>query len=192
MTAIILASSSPYRRQLMERLGLIFDCHSPQVDETPQPDESPVELALRLSRLKARALAGKFTHHLIIGSDQVAECNGEILHKPGSFEVAQQQLQRQSGNTVKFHTGLCIHNSISGEQQTDVVTTTVHFRQLSEDEIERYLQREQPYDCAGSFKVEQLGVSLFRKVESPDPTALIGLPLILLCEMLRQSGIQVP
>ncbi|MDM3872144.1 Maf family nucleotide pyrophosphatase [Porticoccus sp. W117] len=191
MTEIALASSSPYRRQLLERLGLPFQCQSPQVDETPLAGESPTALAVRLSQSKARALAEPFPDHHIIGSDQVAECNGTILHKPGDFDAARQQLQQQSGNTVSFHTGLCLYNSASGESQTDVVTTTVHFRVLSNEEIERYLHREQPYDCAGSFKVEQLGVSLFEKVESSDPTALVGLPLIRLCEMLRQSGVRV-
>ncbi|MGS2722427.1 Maf family protein [Porticoccus sp. GXU_MW_L64] len=192
MTQILLASSSPYRRQLLERLGLSFQCRSPQVDETPLANESPIDLALRLSQTKARALAEQHPNHCIIGSDQVAECNGAILHKPGDFDTARQQLRQQSGNTVRFHTGLCLHNSASGESQTDVVTTTVYFRQLSDGEIERYLHREQPYDCAGSFKVEQLGVSLFKKVESSDPTALVGLPLIRLCEMLRQSGVATP
>ena len=191
MPQILLASSSPYRRQLLERLGLPFQCQSPDVDETPRRGETPRELALRLSQTKAQALAAAYPGHLIIGSDQVAECNGSVINKPGSFELAQQQLRQQSGNIVTFHTGLCLHNGQTEEQQLDSVTTSAHFRQLTDAEIERYLLREQPYDCAGSFKVEQLGISLFEKVESTDPTALIGLPLIRLCGMLRQSGVQL-
>ena len=192
MPEIVLASSSPYRRQLLERLGLPFQCQSPDVDESPRAEESPRELALRLAHTKARALAEVFPNHLIIGSDQVAECNGATLNKPGTFEAAQRQLRQQSGNVVAFHTGLCLFNSQTGEQQLDSVTTKVHFRELTDTEIERYLHREQPYDCAGSFKMEQLGISLFEKVESTDPTALVGLPLIRLCGMLRQDGVTTP
>ena len=192
MTPLILASSSPYRKALLERLALPFQSCSPEVDESPLASEEPRQLTLRLSKAKALAVAEQFGSHLIIGSDQVAECNNDILCKPGNFDNARQQLQQQSGNSIVFHTGLCVLNSVSGQCELDVVTTTVHFRQLSDQEIERYLHKERPYDCAGSFKSEDMGISLLNGMDGTDPSALIGLPLIRLCEMLRRQGMQLP
>lgn len=192
MMPLVLASSSPYRRELLERLQLTFDTASPTIDESPIEGETPEMLVRRLAFGKARALATKFSHHLIIGSDQVALCDGEILTKPGTPERARAQLRHQSGREVDFVTGLCLLNSASGRQQIDVAVTRVQFRALSEDEITRYIDRDSPLDCAGSFKCESLGISLFSAIDSDDPTALIGLPLIRLCAMLREEGLHAP
>ncbi|HET6655425.1 MAG TPA: Maf family nucleotide pyrophosphatase [Gammaproteobacteria bacterium] len=190
---IILASSSPYRRELLGRLGLAFDCRSPDIDETPRPDESPRALAERLARSKAVAVAaGLSTASLVIGSDQVASIEGTPLGKPGGRERALAQLQQASGRVVEFYTAVTVLDSASGEQQQALDLTRVQFRALTDREIERYLDREQPYDCAGSFKAEALGITLFDSITSRDPTALIGLPLIDLARLLRESGLQLP
>jgi septum formation protein len=188
---LILASTSRYRRELLLRLGLPFQTARPDVDETPLPNESPQFLAQRLSEAKARAVAKSFPHAWVIGSDQVAELNGQAIGKPENFERAADQLSAASGKTMRFYSAFCLlrmqpHKIIVA---TDV--TTVHFRQLTASEIERYLHKEQPYDCAGSFKSEGLGISLFEKIESNDPTGLIGLPLISLSKALRQAGVSL-
>ena len=193
MSLLILASSSRYRRELLERLHLPFTCASPDIDESALPGESPSQLVCRLAELKARALSEQYPQHLIIGSDQVAAlADGRILGKPHDFERAHDQLQAASGSSVTFHTGLCLLDSRSGSAQVDCIPFTVHFRALSAEEISRYLQIEQPYDCAGSFKSEGLGVSLFQATEGSDATSLVGLPLIRLCAMLREHDIQIP
>lgn len=187
---LLLASSSPYRRELLERLSLPFETASPDIDESPKPDESPEQLAIRLAESKARALAGQYPQHWIIGSDQVA-ClpDGTLLAKPGSHEQATSQLQRSSGQTVQFLTGLTLHDPSSGRSQTHCEQFAVHFRDLTEEEIGGYLHKEQPYDCAGSFRMEGLGITLFQAMEGRDPNSLIGLPLIALNEMLRNWGL---
>lgn len=189
---LILASSSRYRKALLNRLEIEFKCHSPDIDETPFDGEQPKQLTARLAAAKAAKTAANHPNALIIGSDQAAELNGTVINKPGSFKAAKVQLQQQSGHSVQFHTGLCLLDSSTGEQQVDVITTTASFRQLTEEEIERYLYKEQPFDCAGSFKSEQLGISLLNSMQGNDPTALVGLPLIRLCEMLRNKGVQIP
>ena len=189
---LILASTSPHRRLLLERLRLPFTAVAPGVDETRSFLEPVTELVRRLSRAKAEAVAAKHPRALIIGSDQAAERNGEILGKPGGHAEAVAQLTASSGQYVKFHTGLCLLDTRDDRRQEHVDVTRVIFRRLMEPEIERYLQAEKPYDCAGSFKSEGLGISLFEGVESSDPTALIGLPLIALCRFLRDSGYSLP
>lgn len=190
--ALILASRSPYRRELLTRLSLAFDCASPDIDESPLPQETVAALVGRLSLAKAQALAARYPQHLIIGSDQAASLNGRIMGKPLSHARAMAQLEAASGQTVRFYTGLCLLNTFTGQAQQAVETVDVNFRPLSSAEIERYLRREQPYDCAGSFKCEGLGVSLFESLEGRDPNSLIGLPLIRLCAMLRAEGLQLP
>ncbi|UZJ61938.1 Maf-like protein [Pseudomonas sp. KU26590] len=192
MLPLLLASSSPYRRQLLDRLRLPFVCASPDIDESRRPNEPAIDLVTRLAREKAMALAEQFPDHLIIGSDQVAVLGEQILGKPHSFERALEQLKASSGNSVSFLTGLALFNSRTGECQVDCVPFTVHMRQLDDARISRYLHAEQPYDCAGSFKAEGLGVSLFRSTEGPDATSLIGLPLIRLVDMLMNEGIELP
>ncbi len=189
---LILASSSLYRKELLQRLGLEFCSISPEIDETPGLIESADELVLRLAREKAEKVAAANPKSLIIASDQTLSVNENILGKAGNFETAKEQLQQLSGNTAIFYTSLCLLNNQSGQRQLDVVTVKVSFRDLSSTEIERYLMNEQPYDCAGSFKSECLGVSLMNKMTTDDPTALIGLPLIRLCQMLRQEGLELP
>lgn len=192
MLPLVLASSSPYRRELLARLRLPFSCSAPAIDESALPGESAETLVRRLSEEKARALSDSFSNHLIIGSDQVAVLNGQIIGKPHNFERAREQLLKASGNSVTFLTGLCLLNSATGQLQTDCIPFTVHFRELSDAQISRYLHAEQPYDCAGSFKAEGLGVSLFRSTEGSDSNSLIGLPLIRLVDMLHASGIDIP
>lgn len=184
---LILASSSQYRRELLSRLGLPFETGRPDVDETPRHGESPAMLAVRLARAKAAALASP--EGWAIGSDQVAELDGAPLGKPGNFAAARGQLSAMSGRQVRFHTAVCLAGPNGGEA---VDLTEVRFRKLDADEIERYLQAESPLDCAGSFKCEGLGISLFEAIDSKDPTALIGLPLIALARLLRDAGFQVP
>jgi len=191
MSQIVLASTSPYRRELLERLGLPFDTASPDVDETALSYETPEQLVKRLAKLKARAVAEDFPDALIIGSDQVAVLDNQILGKPGNHKTAVKQLSKTSGKKVLFLTGLCLLNSATGETQVNVDEFSVEFRQLSTSQIENYLQREQPYDCAGSFKSEGLGISLFEKMEGNDPNALIGLPIITLINMLSAEGVDV-
>lgn len=187
---LLLASSSPYRRTLLERLGLPFTSASPDVDESPQTGESPQQLAIRLATSKALALADRFPEHWIIGSDQVA-ClpDGTLLGKPGSHEQAALQLARSSGQHVTFLTGLVLLDSASGDIQSHCETFRVFFRELTSDEIHDYLQSEEPLDCAGSFKMEGLGIALFTGLEGRDPTSLVGLPLIALNDMLRAWGL---
>jgi len=188
---LVLASTSPFRRELLQRLGIPFTTAAPDVDESPQPGETPAELVRRLSECKARAV-GKTHAGLIIGSDQVATTGEKILGKPGSHERAVEQLQQLAGKTVTFHTGLCLLDTVKDTAQTDVVPFIVEFRRLGALQIERYLRREQPYNCAGSFKSEALGITLFRRMRGDDPTALVGLPLIRLTDMLAVAGITLP
>ncbi len=189
--AIVLASSSPYRRALLERLGLPFEQVAPEADEGPRCGEPARELVLRLAEAKARAVGRHHPGALIIGADQVAALDGEMLRKPGTYERNVGQLQRASGRRVTFFTGLCLLDTSSGELQCDVVPYAVVFRRLRRRQIEAYVRREEPYDCAGGFKAEGLGVSLFQRMEGEDPTALIGLPLIRLVDMLQNVGLDV-
>ncbi|MGP3790645.1 Maf family protein [Pseudomonas sp. B392_1p] len=192
MLPLLLASSSSYRRELLSRLRLPFTSASPDIDEKPLPGENPPQLVQRLAEQKARALALSHPAHLIIGSDQVAVLDGQIIGKPHHFESARQQLLNSSNRSLTFLTGLCLLNSSNGHCQVDCVPFTVHFRELDEQRIERYLQIEQPYDCAGSFKAEGLGISLFRSTEGSDSTSLVGLPLIRLVDMLLKEGVELP
>ncbi|MEE4464032.1 Maf family nucleotide pyrophosphatase [Azotobacter chroococcum] len=192
MLPLVLASSSPYRRKLLSRLRLPFTWTAPSIDETPHPGEAAGSLVRRLAAEKTGALVKEHPHHLIIGSDQVAVLNGQILGKPHDLPRARLQLQSASGNSVTFLTGLALLNTSSGALQIDCIPFTVHFRLLDTARIERYLEAEQPFDCAGSFKSEGLGVSLFRSTEGEDATSLIGLPLIRLVDMLLAEGVQIP
>lgn len=192
MQPLVLASSSPYRRELLTRLRHPFTWASPSIDESPLPGESAEALVRRLAESKARALSTQYPNHLIIGSDQVAILSNQIIGKPHSFERAQEQLLAASNASVTFLTGLALLDSASGQCQVDSIPFTVHFRPLNEEQIRRYLEAEQPYDCAGSFKAEGLGISLFRSTEGEDNTSLIGLPLIRLVDMLNSAGIAIP
>ena len=189
---IVLASSSSYRRELLTRLQLPFTCHSPDIDETPQANESAQTLVQRLALGKARALAQHYPQHIIIGSDQVAVLDGKIIGKPLHAEGATQQLSAASGRSLVFLTGLAVIDTRTQIEQVDLVPFTVHFRTLNAAQIQRYITLEQPFDCAGSFKSEGLGVSLFRATEGSDATSLVGLPLIRLCDMLNACEIAVP
>lgn len=189
--AVTLASTSPFRKELLERLGIPFVTATPDVDESPLASETAVALVRRLSEAKARAIAASH-RGLIIGSDQVASTANGILGKPGTHERAFQQLRDLSGERVTFQTGLCLLNSGTDKAQVDVIPFVVQFRQLGDEQIERYLRHDQPYQCAGSFKSEGLGITLFERMEGDDPTALIGLPLIRLTDMLAQAGIVLP
>lgn len=186
MRQLILASSSPYRRALLAKLGIPFDCAAPYIKEEALPGESAATLASRLATEKALALTAQFPGALIIGSDQVAECDGQLLGKPGNTENAIAQLRLCAGRKVNFHTGLCLADALSGKHSTLCETFSVHFRNLSPEEIRRYVELDQPLDCAGSFKAEGLGIALFEKMEGNDPNTLIGLPLIRLIDLLRQ------
>lgn len=188
---LILASTSPYRRQLLERLGLPFEIANPQTDETPLPGEAPEALSLRLAEAKARAVAQQYPDALIIGSDQVATTDGKIYGKPGNHERAVAQLKALSGQTVNFYTALCLFNAQTGQADVRGVPTLVTFRDLSESEIENYLHREPAYNCAGSAKSEGLGIALLASMQGDDPNALVGLPLIALCDMLRKQGVSI-
>jgi septum formation protein len=188
---LLLASGSRYRAGLLGRLGLDFDAAPPEVDESALPGEAPADLALRLAQLKARTVHERNPNAWVIGSDQVADCGGRILGKPCSFDDARRQLQVASGRVVDFHTALCLLGP-EGLSQTHCDLTRVHFRPLPAPTIERYLEREPALDCAGSFKAEGLGITLFDAVESRDPSALVGLPLIALAAMLRQAGFELP
>ena len=194
---LILASSSVYRRSLLERLRLPFMCIAPDIDETPHAGEPPAATASRLALAKAQAVATANPQALIIGSDQVAELNGPpgapgmALGKPGNYENALRQLQAVRGRRVVFHTALCLLDAASGRHHLELVPTVAFFRDLSDAQIERYLLLEQPYDCAGSAKIESLGVALLHKIESDDPSALIGLPLMTLVGMLKREGVEV-
>lgn len=188
---IILASSSIYRKALLERLPLNFITAEPNIDESRLAEESPPELARRLSLEKARVIAEQHPDALIIGSDQVAVLNGEILGKPGTVERAEQQLQRASGNSVEFLTGLCLYDSRDNSYQLDLIPFRVWFRSLSAEQIKRYVELEQPLNCAGSFKWEKLGIALFERMEGDDVTALEGLPLIRLVDMFSEAGVHI-
>ena len=192
MSRLILASTSAYRRELLARLQIPFEIADPQTDESVSPGEGPATTAERLAVAKAKAVANRFPDALIIGSDQVAFMGNQRFGKPLIRERAVEQLQSMRGRTVTFHTGLCLHNSASGRNQVCGVPTEVTFRQLSDEEIERYLDKEQPYHCAGSAKSEGLGIAMLSSMRGDDPNALIGLPLIALCGMLRAEGLQVP
>ena len=186
---LILASTSRYRRELLERLRLPFEQQSPEVDETPLPGEAPAALAARLSLAKAQAVARLHPQAIVIGSDQVADLNGESIGKPGNHERACEQLRRMSGHRIVFQTGVAVVCEATGFSQQDLAPVHVVFRDLNEAEIENYLRAEQPYDCAGSAKSEGLGISLLAAIESDDPTALIGLPLIRTSQLLRAAGL---
>ena len=189
---LILASTSVYRRELLLRLGLAFEVCSPGVDETPMPGERPADLALRLALAKAQAVAQQHPGAVVIGSDQVADLHGEALGKPGNHANAVNQLRRQSGQAVVFQTAVAVVCLERQYTECELATVKVHFRSLSEADIEAYLRAEPAYDCAGSAKSEGLGISLLERIDSDDPTSLIGLPLMRTCALLRELGIQVP
>lgn len=184
---IILASSSKYRKQLLERLDIQFDCVSPNIDENTDPNISPKKNAVELSIKKAKEVAKTNPDSIIIASDQLCSLNGKILGKPGNFDNAFKQLKDSSGQKVKFYTGLCVLHQESEKMMTHCDTTTVYFRELADQQITQYLHKDKPYDCAGSFKAESLGICLFKKIKNTDPTALIGLPLIKLCQILNSN-----
>jgi septum formation protein len=189
--ALILGSTSRYRRELLQRLRVPFDVVSPDVDETPLPGEAPHALASRLALAKAKAVAALYPHAVVIGSDQVADLNGEPLGKPGTHERAVIQLQRMRGQTVVFQTAVSVVCQESGFEHTELAQIKVRFRDLSDSEIEAYLRAEEPYDCAGSAKSEGLGIALLDAIDNDDPTALIGLPMIRTARLLRAAGIDL-
>ena len=191
MKKLILGSTSPFRKEILAKLNLEFECAKPNVDETALENESPIELVKRLAIEKAKAVAVEFPDALIIGSDQVAMCDGDILGKPHNFENAVKQLTKFSNKTVTFYTGLCVYDSGLDYTTALIEPFLVHFNELSRSDIENYLHAEQPYNCAGSFKSEGLGICLFKKLEGDDPNTLIGLPLIKLVELLKQHGVDV-
>ena len=185
---LILASTSAYRRALLQRLGVGFETRSPRTEEAALPGESAGDMALRLAESKARSIAAEHPQALIIGSDQTVAAGGEIVGKPGNADAARQQLLAASGKWRTFHTALCLLNTESDRLHAELVDYRVKFRTLDAEEIDRYLQREQPFDCAASMKSEGLGIALLESMEGPDPTALVGLPLIRLTEMLDAAG----
>ena len=185
---LVLASTSPFRKTLLDRLGLDYETDSPDIDETPLKNETIEQMVVRLAEGKASAVADKHPDSLIIGSDQSAVLDGQVLTKPGGYDKAFQQLKNASGKRIVFQTGLCLLNTRTGHSQSACVPYTVVFKTLSDEMIDHYLKKEQPYNCAGSFKSEALGIALFEKFEGEDPNALIGLPLIKLVEMLNNEG----
>jgi len=187
----VLGSTSPYRRTLLERLRIPFSVAAPGVDETPQTGESPKNLALRLALAKAQAVAALHPQAVVIGSDQVADLAGQTLGKPGDHDKAVQQLRQMRGQTVIFHTALAVVCQATGFEQVDLAEVRVVFRDLSDEDIEAYLRAETPYDCAGSAKSEGLGIALLESIDSDDPTALIGLPLIRTARLLRLAGVKL-
>lgn len=189
---LVLGSTSRYRAELLQRLGLMFEQRAPGTSETESAGEAPAARAMRLATAKAIDAGKGLDDALVIGSDQVAELGGQLLEKPGTTERANEQLTACSGHTVLFHTALCLFDTASGQRHTHLDLTRVHFRDLQREEISRYIAREQPLDCAGSFKCEGLGISLFERIENSDPTALIGLPLIALTRLLREAGLSLP
>lgn len=191
MMQLVLGSTSAFRKALLDKFNVTFETAKPNIDETPRKNEQPINLVERLAIEKAQAVAGEFPAHLIIGSDQVAVCEGNILGKPGNFDNAVKQLSSFSGKTVTFLTGLCLFNSATGKYQSLVEPFYVSFKELTQAEITNYLHAEQPYNCAGSFKSEGLGICLFEKLAGDDPNTLIGLPLIRLHAMLKQEGFDV-
>lgn len=188
---LVLASTSPYRRELLARLQIPFAVIAPEVDETPLPGEAPEATALRLSQLKAQAVQAAYPHALIIGSDQVATLQGRQIGKPGTHAKAVEQLRLMRGKSVVFHTALALYNSASGRMHTTSVPTTVHYRDLSDAQILGYLNKDTPYNCAGSARIESLGIALIEKLDGADPSALVGLPLIALVRMLAAEGLDV-
>ena len=188
---LVLASTSPFRKQLLQRLGIDFDCDKPDIDESPLQDEDVTDMVIRLAEAKARAVAERRPGSLIIGSDQSAVLDGDKLSKPGNYDNAFRQLKRASGRKIVFQTGLCLLNSDTGNVQSACIPYTVVFRELSDDMIDDYLRREQPYNCAGSFKSEALGIALFERFEGEDPNSLVGLPLIRLVRFLENEGMKV-
>lgn len=188
---LILGSTSPYRRDLLTRLRVPFETHSPEVDETPHSGESPPEMACRLALAKAHAVAEKFPQAIVIGSDQVADLDGQPLGKPGNHERAVAQLRQMRGKTVIFQTAVAVVCAETGFEQVELAQVKVKFRQLTDPEIETYLRAETPYDCAGSAKSEGLGIALLESIENDDPTALVGLPLIRTCRLIQAAGIQL-
>ena len=188
---VVLGSTSRYRRELLERLRLPFEVAAPEVDETPHPGEAPAALAARLALAKARAVAARHPEAVVIGSDQVADLHGQPLGKPGNHERATAQLRQMRGQTVVFQTALAVVCQASGFEQVDLAAVRVRFRALDDAEIEHYLRAEQPYDCAGSAKSEGLGIALLDAIDSDDPTALVGLPLIRTARMLRAAGVKL-
>lgn len=192
MPTLVLASTSRYRRELLERLGLPFEVARPEVDEAALPGESPRDLAIRLAQAKAQAVACQRSDGAwALGSDQVADIDGQPLGKPGGHSAAIEQLRAMSGRVVRFHTALCLAHA-DGRLHADCDLTEVHMRHLSDAEIGRYVDAEQPFDCAGSFKSEGLGISLFERIDNHDPSALVGLPLIATCRLLRMAGFALP
>ena len=189
MIQIILASSSPYRKQLLRQLNLDFFCVSPDEDETPKADETASSLVARLAEAKARKVAKEYPSCWVIGSDQCASFDGTLIGKPGTAEAAEKQLQAFSGNELVFYTSVCLLNQNNNHLERDIVETKVVFRTLSDREISECVAKDNPVDCAGSFKAESLGITLFEELESKDPSALIGLPLISLCRLMRDAGI---
>lgn len=188
---LILASTSPFRKAILDKLGVDFDIASPEVDETALTNETPQQLVERLSIAKAKAVADKVDSALVIGSDQVSVIDGAIIGKPHTHENAVKQLQNASGKTVTFYTGLCLYNSSTDQYQSEVIPFNVVFRHLSQQQIERYLKKETPYNCAGSFKSEALGIVLFEKLDGEDPNTLMGLPLIRLVKMLEKENFSI-
>lgn len=188
---LILASTSRYRRELLARLGLPFEVAAPEVEESPRPGEAAQDTARRLAEAKARAVAPRYPRAIVIGSDQVAVLDGETLGKPGNHANALGQLKAMRSREVVFHTALCVYNAATAQADTRVVPYFVRFRDYTDAQIEHYLQREQPYDCAGSARCEGLGIALIAEMRGSDPNALIGLPLIALTEMLAAQGVQV-
>ena len=189
---LILASSSIFRKSLLDRLQITFTSDSPDIDESRLGNELPTDYVSRLSLAKANTVAARHANSLIIASDQCSVIDDTIIGKPGNHQTAVKQLQASAGNKVSFLTGLCVLDAVSGEYTLDVIPFNVYFRALTLEEIDRYLLIEQPYNCAGSFKAEGLGITLFKKLEGDDPTALVGLPLIRLSEMLREFGLKLP
>ena len=189
--ALVLGSTSPYRRELLTRLRIPFSVTSPEVDETPQTGESPRNLALRLALAKAQAVAVLHPEAVVIGSDQVADLDGQPLGKPGDHAKAVEQLQRMRGQVVIFQTAVSVVCLANGFEDTQLAAVKVKFRDLSDAEIEAYLRAEEPYDCAGSAKSEGLGIALLESIDNDDPTALVGLPLIRTCQMIRAAGVRI-
>jgi len=188
---LILASTSPFRKAILEKLGVEFTTASPETDETVKENETPQQLVERLSIAKAKSIAEKNKNALVIGSDQVSVMNGEIIGKPHTHENAVKQLQMASGKTITFYTGLCLFNSATNQYQSETVPFNVVFRQLDDQQINQYLLKEKPYNCAGSFKSEALGIVLFEKLEGEDPNTLMGLPLIRLIKMLEKENFSI-
>ncbi|MEY3501940.1 MAG: Maf-like protein YceF [Pseudomonadota bacterium] len=189
--ALILGSTSPYRRELLERLRLPFEVQRPEVDETPLDGETPVALAQRLAMAKAQAVAQRFPQAIVIGSDQVADLHGKPLGKPGNHANAVKQLQRMRGQTVVFQTAVAVVCQATGFAQCELAQVKVVFRDFSDESLQHYLHTEQPYDCAGSAKSEGLGIVLLARIDNQDPTALVGLPLLLTCRLLRAAGLSL-